>query len=325
MWWIRCFGYIVAPCFAVFALLLTGAIAQQNPQSTPPAKTPKTPAPTPAPESKPPAADENATKTLKVAAEMLDSKKLGWFTTTVWQRVESAGLSYESEGRYAGGPDMRVRLDMEVSLGKAKGSTMIVSDGSTVWSSTTIGSITPTVASWNLKKVSELLNAPGTSPQLRQAFYREQFFAGLAPLVQSLEQHMIFTKRDVENWKGHEVYKLTGTVRESVGKPATAWPLYVPRTSRCYFDKVTLWPYRLEWLGPTTVGGEDAIVTQMEFRDPKFFKGNDIPAELASAFRFDPGKAKVLDRTEEISQMLTRQRMVSPTIPQNAPPPVGTK
>ena len=98
MWWIRCFGYIVSPCFAIFALLLTGAIAQQNPQSTPPSQSPKTPKTSPpAAESKPIPADENATKTLKVA-DLLDAKKLGWFTTTLWQRVDTMGLSYESEG-----------------------------------------------------------------------------------------------------------------------------------------------------------------------------------------------------------------------------------
>jgi hypothetical protein len=325
MWWIRCFGYIVPPFFAAFALLLTGAIAQQNSQTSQPAQPPKTPAPTSTPEAKPLTADEKAVKTLKVAAEMLEAKKLGWFSTTLWQRVDSQGLSYESEGRYSGGPDMRMRLELEVTLGKTKGRTTIVSDGSTVWNSTMIGSAAPIVSRWDLKRINDVLNAPGTPPQLRQSFYREQFFAGLAPLIQSLEQHMVFTKQELETWKGHEVYKLSGVAKEAAAKPGSPWPLYMPRSSVCYFDKVTLWPHRLEWLGPVGPGGEDAILTQMEFRDPKFFKGESIPAELSAAFQFDPGKAQVLDRTQEMTELLSRQRMIAPPFQQSKPTGSGVK
>ncbi|CAN5513250.1 hypothetical protein BH10PLA2_BH10PLA2_14890 [soil metagenome] len=324
MWWIRCFGYIVPPFFAAFALLLTGAIAQQNTQTTPASQSTKsTPSPSaPAVDVKPLPADEKAVKTLKVAAEMLDAKKLGWFTTTVWQRVDSLGLAYESEGKYSGGPDMRVRVELEVVLGKTKGKTTIVSDGTTVWNSALIGSGTPTVSRWDLKRINGVLSAPGTSPQLRQMFYREQFFAGLAPLIQSLEQHMIYTKQEIETWKGHEVYKLTGVAPESAGKAANAWPLYVPRSSRCYFDKTTLWPHRLEWWGPTNAGGEDALLSQMEFRAPKFFTGEAMPTELAQAFKFEPGKGQILDRTQEMTELLTRQRMIAPN--QQPGKPVGS-
>jgi hypothetical protein len=319
MWWIRCVGYIVPPCFAAFALLLTGAIAQQTTQTPPPAQPAKTATPPATPDVKAPVADEKAVKTLKVAAEMLDAKKLGWFETTLWQHVESSGLSYESEGKYSGGPDQRVRLDLEVKLGKTKGRTTIVSDGATVWNSTTVGTMAPSVSRWDLKRINDVLSAPGTPPQLRQQFYREQFFAGLAPLIQSLEQHMVYTRQDIETWKGHEVYKLTGTAPEAVGKGTAPWPLFVPRTCLCYLDKATLWPLRLEWLGPVALGSEDAILTQMEFRDPKFFKSDSIPQQLSTAFQFDPGKVQTLDRTQEMTDLLTRQRMLAPQQPANPP------
>jgi hypothetical protein len=325
MWWIRCFGYIVPPCFAAFALLVTGAVAQQNTQPTPPAQSVKPAAAPTASTVKPPAADEKAVKTLKVAADMLEAKKLGWFTTTVWQRVESLGFSYESEGKYSGGPDMRVRLDLEVALGKTKGRSTVVSDGTTVWHSTQIGSAASNVRRWDLKRINDVLSAPGTSPQLKQMFYREQFFAGLAPLIQSLEQHMTYTKQELETWNGHEVYKLTGVVPEAAGKPAGAWPLYVPRASRCFLDKTTLWPHRLEWLGPTTAGGDDVVLCQMEFRAPQFFKGDTLPSDLKAAFKFEPGKAQVLDQTQEMTDLLTRQRMFNPGQQPGKPPVTGSK
>ncbi len=319
MWWIRCFGYIVPPCFAAFALLLTGAIAQQTPQAPQSSQPAKAKAPSAASSTKAPAPDEKAVKTLKVAAEMLDAKKLGWFETTLWQRVEMLGLSYESEGKYSGGPDLRMRLDLEVKLGKTTGQTTIVSDGTTVWNSTKVGASPASISHWNLKRIQEVLSAPGTSPQLRQQFYREQFFAGLAPLIQSLEQHMVYTKQEIETWKGHDVYALSGMAAEAAGKEASSWPPFVPRRCRVYLDKTTLWPHRLEWLGPVSAGGEDVILTQMEFRDPKFFKGASVPQQLSAAFTFDPGKVKALDRTQEMTEVLTHQRMSAPQQPAVVP------
>lgn len=311
MWWIRCFGYIVPPCFAVFALVAAGAVAQQTPQSSPASQPAKAAAKAPVSEAKTLVADEQATKTLKVATDLLDAKKLGWFETNLWQRVENLGLTYESEGKYCGGPDQRMRLDLEVKLGKTNGRLAIVSDGATVWNSTTVGSTPPAISRWDLKRINEVLSAPGTSPQLRQQFYREQFFAGLAPLIQSTEQHMTFTKQEIETWKGHEVYKLSGMAPEAAAKPTASWPQYLPRSCRCYFDKTTLWPYRLEWWGPVPSGSEDAILTQMEFRDPKFYKTGSIPKEMAALFQFDAGKAQVLDRTQDLTDLLTRQRMIT--------------
>jgi hypothetical protein len=325
MWWIRCFGYIVPPFVAAFALLLTGAVAQQNTQkpSPPPAAQPaqtKT-----ATDAKPPAADEKAAKTLKVAAEMLEAKKLGWFTTTVWERVDSSGFSYESEGKYSGGPDMRVRLDLAVTLGKTRGTSIIVSDGTTVWNSKQIGSNAAAVNRWDLKRINEVLSAPGTSPQLRQVFYRDQFFAGLAPLIQAIGQQMVFTRQDLETWKGHEVYKLSGVAPETAGKPPEAWPLYVPRACRCYLDKTTLWPHRLEWLGPTSPGAEDVVLSQMEFRSPVFFKVDSMPDSLKGVFQFDAGKARVHDQTQELTELLTRQRMFTPGQQPGKPAPGGAR
>jgi hypothetical protein len=323
MWWIRCFGYVVPPCFAAIALVAAGAVAQQTPQTTPPSQTAKPAPQPPAAEAKTLVADQQASKTLKVAIDLLDAKKLGWFETNLWQRVENQGLSYESEGKYSGGPDQRMRLELEVKLGKTNGRLTIVSDGSTVWNSTAIGVTTPTISRWDLKRINDVLSAPGTSPLLRQQFYKDQFFAGLSPLIQSIEQHMTFTKQDLETWKGHAVYKLSAMAPEAAGKLTAPWPQFVPRACRCYLDKTTMWPYRLEWWGPVSPGGDDALLTQMEFRDPKFYKGDSLPKEMSSLFKFDAGKAQVLDRTQDLTDLLTRQRMLAPQQPAAPPAPTS--
>ena len=66
-------------------------------------------------------------------------------------------------------------------------------------------------------------------------------------------------------------------------------------------------------------------MTQMEFRAPKFFKGDAMPAELAGAFKFEPGKGQVLDQTQEMTDLLTRQRMFSPPQQPAKSPVTGAK
>ena len=157
MWWIRCFGYVVPPCFAAFALVAAGAVAQQTSQTSPPSQPAKTAVQPPAAEAKALVADEQATKTLKVATDLLDGKKLGWFETNLWQRVENLGLAYESEGKYCGGPDQRMRLELEVKWARQRISPLLATR--TVWNATTVGSTPPAVSRWDLKRINEVLSA----------------------------------------------------------------------------------------------------------------------------------------------------------------------
>jgi hypothetical protein len=326
MWWIRSVGYVVPPCFAALALLLTGALAQQPAPTPPPSQPPQKPVagPTPTTPAPTPSGDDKAAETMRIASEAVDARKLGWFETTLWQKVDTHGLTYQAEGRYLGGPNQRLRLDLQVKLGTGSGKATLVSDGATLWDVTTVGTETPTIVRLDLKRINEVLNTPGTPPQLRDQFYRDRYFAGLAPLMQSLRQQMVFKKQEVTQWNKHEVYMLSGVATEYVkmadGSP---WPPFVPRTCRCYLDKQTLWPHRLEWWGPTGQGGEDALLVQMEFRDPKFPKGENAPAGWAQLFKFDPGKAQVLDSTQNLTEQIARIRM-QPSQPAAPPtPPQG--
>jgi hypothetical protein len=113
-------------------------------------------------------------------------------------------------------------------------------------------------------------------------------------------------------WQGHNVIKLTAVwsanVSKNVAPQGNLWPPLAPRVCRLYLGKeAPHWPYRLEWLGPTSPRAEDSMLMEMEFLKPRFTAASEAPPDYSRQFTFDPGKAKVLDRTQEVTDFATLQ------------------
>jgi hypothetical protein len=291
------------PSLTATALLLTGALAQQVPPTASP----------PAPAQPPPKADPAAERVLNQAIDLLNPKQPGWLETKLRQRVHAQGLSFDADGRYLSGPDQRLRLELTVHLGSALGVLLITSDGSTVWEQVQIGKGERFISKWDLTKVQELLNAPGSLPQVREQFYRSRAFAGVVPLLQNIRDQMTFIKQEEAVWQNHNVINLTAVwsanVSKNVAPQSNLWPPLAPRMCRLYLGKdAPHWPYRLEWLGPASPRAEDSMLMEMEFLTPRFTAASDkLPPDYSRQFTFDPGKAKVLDRTQEVTEFVTLQ------------------
>jgi len=359
----RYFPYVGLPILAGSALLITGALAQQ----TPPAKQPTQPATatskkdakadskagkadtkveskagkadtkagataaTAAPQPPPPKADPKAVEALTKAIDLLDPKKLGWLDTTVSQQVETWGLSFKADGRYRSGPDYRLRLELNVHLAGMDGQSLVISDGTTVWNSIRVGKDKPTITRYDLKKIKELLNSPGTMPQLGDEFYKSQAFQGVMPLLQNLRQQMVFTKLENDRLNKHDVLKMTGVwspqISQNLAPQNSPWQPFIPRNCTLYLDRnAPHWPYRLEWWGPMAFKGEDKLIMKMEFHDPKIYKpGAHLPEQFAQAFTFNPGEITPVDRTKELEEQLrqVRSRASGPGTRPGGGPPTG--
>jgi hypothetical protein len=319
----RFFVLLLLPILTVCALLITGAVAQQDVKPAPSAQTapaarqgaskpPDAKASTP-PQAEP-KADAKATETLKKAIKELDPDRLGWVDTKVWQQVNGSGISFQAQGRYRSGPGLQLRLDLKVRLGGTGGESLTVSDGAWLWTSTQVADAEPKVTKCDLKKLEATLKSPGMLPQVGEEFYRSQAFRGFVPLLETLSQQMVFTRQETTRWQGHDVLQLTGVWSAEIRKGLTSpqanapWPPFTPRHCQVYLDqKAPHWLYRIEWLGPTTLNGDDQALMQMEFREPRVFKTNDkLPQDFPLAFHFDPGKAHVLDRTEFLEKTIER-------------------
>lgn len=327
MRWICTFGNTLAPVAAAFALLITVALAQQPAVPAPPSQPAKAAVTLPAA----PKAEAKATEALDKAAASVDPKNTGWQEITLWERVQTQGVSYQSEGRYLAGPGQHMRLDLRVQVGKTAGERTVVSDGREIWNSAKVGSSPAQVTRIDLTRINAMLDSPGTPPLLREQFYRSQSFVGLVALLDSLRKQMVFTKLEKDRWQNHDVLKLTGVWSEEVSKsispPPGSWPVSVPRTCRCYLDASTHWPYRIEWWGPVVPDGEDTLLTQIEFRDPKFVKGtgDTPPKDMLLAFKFTAGQAPVVDQTQKVLSDLNNQRaqLAQPPVPAPAPAPAA--
>jgi hypothetical protein len=299
----RFLRFLLLPSLTATAVLLTGALGQQAPPAT---QSPASAAPAPK-------ADPAAERTVQQALDELDPKKLGWLETQLQQQVYATGFSFKADGRYLSGPDHRLRLELTVHVGETDGVLHIISDGSTVWEEVYVGKGEHFISKWDLKRIQEKLTNPGTLPQVAEQFYRSRSFAGVLPLLQNVYDQMTFLKQEEAEWQKHKVLKLTAVWSPDVRKKWTpqggSWPPLLPRSLKLYLGKdAPHWPYRLEWYGPNAPRGEDTLLMQMEFLHPQFTPtGDKAFARYRNQFTFDPGKAKVVDRTQQVSEFVALQ------------------
>src|SRR5205823_4546431 len=83
--------------------------------------------------------DPAATQVLDRAIQALDPKEIPWLETTLWQRAQGEGWSYQSEGRFLAAPGNRLRLDLKVQVGKTPGRSSQVCDGRYLWQRLQVG------------------------------------------------------------------------------------------------------------------------------------------------------------------------------------------
>lgn len=289
----RCSRLLLLPSIASLPLLFAGALFQQN------ADLAQATAPAPV---FPVHADPGATHTLDQAILAYDGERAHWIKTQLWQKVHVPQLSFEAEGTYLGGPEHRLRLDLQVRLDATVSHFQLISDGHTLWQVEQVASGGRIVSRVELKQVLAALSHPQAVAQARDEFYSNQFFVGLAPLLRSLRQQVTFARSDKVRWRTQEVVLLTGVW--AVPPADQTWPDCFPRQCRLFLDGQSLWPHRLEWWGPIPGRSGDSLVSQMEFRNPVV--GQPLPEK---EFAFQPGKAQVADLTGRWTQMLKQPKV----------------
>jgi hypothetical protein len=278
-----------------------------------------------APAPPPPKPDAAATKVLTDALDQLDPKKVAWLETTIWQQADVQGLTFQTEGKYQSGPDHRLHLDLRVQLGDTLGQLGVVSDGKMVWEEMSAGKNTLRTK-LDISKVLEVLPGSGETERLRHDFLLSQSFFGVGPLLQTIKERMTVTQQEKVQRGGKDMIKLTA-IWSDANPPSGQWPPYIARQCELFLGSAgpanTLWPYRLEWWGPTRAG--DGLLLQMEFRDPKL--NQPLPADkVAQVFHFDPGKAEVVDKTKTmVDEYKMHLQQLAAQKQQAAPPGQGAQ
>jgi hypothetical protein len=243
---------------------------------------------------------------LERAAAALAPERIAWLACDVHQRADLPGLHYSGEGKYQSGPGHRFRLEMHTNAAGAAGTLLLVSDGVNVWQARRAGR-----AAWEgvtrvrLGEVLAWLDSAGGATQLRAEFLQGPTLSGVVPLLRTLRYRLRWVAHEEARHEGAEAVVLTGVWRPNelrerapAGRP---WPPGLPRRCRVVLDARTLWPHRVEWWGPAGAApGAEALLAVTEYRSPSANVALP-PAECERAFAFDPGDARVTDRTGEVS------------------------
>jgi hypothetical protein len=254
-----------------------------------------------------------------------------WLEMNLWQQVTIRGLAGEVEGRYQSGPNRCFRLELATRQGGTEGRLRVLSDGKFLWQATRIGG-----QGWakagkvDLARVrDELANQqPAASPW--DDYLQSQAGGGPLTLLANLRRQLTWVRKEMVMRQGLLLAKLTGTwapaalaemglsgkgaagrLPSAAGPTAPArgtedWPAGQPRQCRLYLDGNTLWPYRVEWWGPDPPRPSEALLMEMELREPILNRALS-PEQCARAFTWEDGD--VPDATgEALDQLRERKR-----------------
>jgi hypothetical protein len=224
------------------------------------------------------AADPVATSHVAEALAALQGPSREWLQAGVWVRSRLPELPYEAEGVYYRAPQRRFRLEVRVrhDAGRHGERTVVTGcDGLTTWQAT---------------------RAPGGDRDTcRQPEKDAGHLRGPEALLRSFE-HVIAWVRSAPEADGVTVTGIWHPAARRTLAPADRpWPASLPRACRLTLRGRDRWPARIEWYGPTTDGGPDRLLVEMEFREPRC--GRPLSDdECRRLFTADHGKAASIER-----------------------------
>jgi hypothetical protein len=257
-----------------------------------------------------PVVDPEARRCLEQTLNDFQVDRVTWLEMEIWQKAQLPGCVYEAAGSYRLAPGQRFRLEIHTHPGEGESTSLSVSDGRTLWQAERTGSgAWDNVTRLNLSEVFALMNGP-SGQQLRNEFLQRPHFQGMNSLLRHLLDRLVWAKSERLRRADGEVFHLIGVwSKEEASRfipPDYPWPAALPRQCHLYLDAKTYWPKRLEWWGPSTNGGVDHLLVQMEFRNPVF--NRSLPAaECNRLFTFHPGEADIEDQTPTVTAEMTKR------------------
>lgn len=165
--------------------------------------------------------------------------------------------------------------------------------------------------------------------RVREELLSNMGFVGIQPALMDVRKRITFERVELTLLPGKDpvpVYRLEGkwnkkTLDGILGnrpemdltglwEKRQVYPLR-PRGCRLYLGRESwwlggepLWPYRLEWVGPTRAGGEDEVLVAVEFQQPRF----QPRADADRIFTFQAPLDEAVGQTVKISKEIERRR-----------------
>ncbi len=212
--------------------------------------------------------DANPAATLRIARQKLSDPSLRTIQARLIERVSIGGRKFRAEGTYAQAPELKLRLELEVTVGSGKAahqsSLLEVCDGTILWTRHIIG--TDSKPRITRRDVRQILGATSKNPQA--VLTAELGLGGLPALLASLERSMVFRTQQDKEINGKTFVMIEGSWNDaylerfrSISK-VQALPDHVPDLVRIYFEPGLLFPRRFLFL--KQLRNQETFVEMME-------------------------------------------------------------
>ena len=192
-------------------------------------------------------------------------------------------------------------------LSRAETTTLALSDGHDLWQATR----TSKQVFHDVQRIrlGELYRAADNLPRLTGV--RDRLMAGPGirgpeQMLRSLGQNTAWVRVRAKGEDREVVGVWHPAVKAAILANYHQWPVALPRLYRLTLSGPQRWPSRLEWWGPSATDGPDRLLAEVEYAAPV----RDQPLteeECARLFAFAPGKATVVDKTDEVRSQVDPQ------------------
>lgn len=217
--------------------------------------------------------------------------------------VEMNQRSFTATGTYLQGPDLKLRLQFQLEVGKTKGSLLEVCDGQVLWARYLIGDSVRITR----RDVREILKAAATSSNVSEnLLIAELGLGGLPALTASLERSIDFNQVTRETIDDREFTVIEGGWKPEYRKrwtdpknPDGPLPAQIPDRARLYLDENDF-PLRIVYLKKHPNRDVMMPMVSIEFEDV-VLNGRVSPDEFSYV---PPAKPVPQDVTEAFKAML---------------------
>ena len=228
-----------------------------------------------------------------------------WLQTGVKIRSRIPELLFRGEGTFSRASGQRFRLEVRTrmddpEMARAEATFFALSDGHDLWQATRNSK-----QEWRdvqRLRLGDIYRAADGPPRL--AGVRARLLAGPGirgpeQMLRSLGQNTAWVRVRARGEDREVVGVWHPVVKAAILANYHQWPVALPRLYRLTLSGPQHWPSRLEWWGPSATDGPDRLLAEVEYAAPV----RDQPLteeECSRLFAFAPGKATVVDKTDEV-------------------------
>lgn len=209
---------------------------------------------------------------LQQARDRFRPEELPWQEMTIWQCSKFGECFYEAEGRYVGGPDHRMYLNLRLRNGPAQGQMIVKCDGNLLKKTFIFPGKAPQSSLLALSNLEPPVAGKAARSAQCERLLTDQACRGVTPLLAYFKDNLHQPKIAAVHWHGKLLLQIRGQLPNAKkindSLPRNRQFRQTVREGRLYLDAETLWPVRVEWWGNARENEKVRLLFCTEYRRP---------------------------------------------------------